>query len=210
MEITISKFIKIENNTIWLNGEKVFSAGPDIDFRTFLKVLYRRYAVKYLKFFKMDNLSKLGFLASEILLEGQGLIKRYPNDKIGVILSNSNSTLDIDQQYYDLIKDSDNYFPSPALFVYTLPNIMIGEICIKNKFRGESATFIMKEYDPNITVDYIKNLFLQNKIKVCIAGFVDYTKDNYDAFLYLAENTELLNGIAHNAENINNLYYQRE
>lgn len=188
----------------------MFSAGPDIDFRTFLKVLYRRYAVKYLKFFKMDNLSKLGFLASEILLEGQGLIKRYPNDKIGVILSNSNSTLDIDQQYYDLIKDSDNYFPSPALFVYTLPNIMIGEICIKNKFRGESATFIMKEYDPNITVDYIKNLFLQNKIKVCIAGFVDYTKDNYDAFLYLAENTELLNGIAHNAENINNLYYQRE
>lgn len=210
MEITISKYIKIENNTIWLNGEKVFSAGPDIDFGTFIKVLYRRYAVKYLKFFKMDNLSKLGFLASEILLEGQGLIKRYPNDKIGVILSNSNSTLDIDQQYYDLIKDSDNYFPSPALFVYTLPNIMIGEICIKNKFRGESATFIMKEYDPNITVDYIKNLFLQDKIKVCIAGFVDYTKDNYDAFLYLAGNTELLNGTAHNAENINNLYYQRE
>lgn len=211
MEAKISKYIRIEKNTVWLNGEKVFSAEPDSNAERFFKRLYRHYRINYMKFFKMDRLSKLSFLAAEILLEGQDLTARCMNDKIGVILSNSNSTLDIDTRYYDQIKDPDNYFPSPALFVYTLPNIMIGEICIKNKFRGENAAFIMKEYNPGLTVDYINNLFLQNKVNICISGFVDYPEDNnYDAFLYLAGNKDLGNGTDHSAENINFLYHHRD
>ena len=211
MDIKISKYIRIGRNTVWLNDEKVFSAEPEIPADSFFKILYRHYGIKYMKFFKMDRLSKLGYLASEILIGRENLTGSCPNEKIGVVLSNSNSTIDIDRQYYDQIKDPDNYFPSPALFVYTLPNIMIGEICIKNKFKGESTAFIMKEYDPGLTVDYINNLFLQNKVNICLAGFVDYAGDNnYDAFLYLADKREPVNRPEHSTEQINYLYYHRD
>ncbi len=42
-----------------------------------------------------------------------------------------------------------------TLFVYTLPNILIGEICIKFKIQGESNFFVSQ------FVDY-KNLFTQS------------------------------------------------
>ena len=42
---------------------------------------------EYPKFYKMDNLSKLGFLAAEILLKGTDHEKKYGGIEIGMVLS---------------------------------------------------------------------------------------------------------------------------
>ena len=43
-----------------------------------LTELYRAYIGDYPKFFKMDTLSKLGFVASELLLQAEGKVRFEP------------------------------------------------------------------------------------------------------------------------------------
>ncbi|MCK4663951.1 MAG: hypothetical protein KAT68_13875 [Bacteroidales bacterium] len=203
----ITAYIKIKDNKVWFNGTLLFEPEEDMTFPAFMKKIYKHNNTKYLKFFKMDKLSKLGFISSEILLKERLLSEYYNSDEIGIILANSNSTIDTDIEFYNTIKDKNDYFPSPSIFVYTLPNIMIGEISIKNKFRGENSFFVSKEYNSDFCVNYINGLFEKEKIKACLCGWIDYTADKYDAFMYVVEsekNTE--NNIIHNINNIKKIY----
>ena len=150
MQNYINNYIRINNNKAWLSGRLIFTQD-NTEFSAFSKSLYRHTKTNYLKFFKMDRLCKLGFISAEILISENNLPENYEAEEIAVVLSNSNSTIDTDTNYYNTIKDKDNYFPSPGLFVYTLPNIVSGEISIKNKFKGENNFFISKEFDPEIS-----------------------------------------------------------
>lgn len=120
-----------------LNGEPVTvqETGDKM-----LVELYRRYAGDYPKFFKMDTLSRLGFIAAEMLLaqpaeEGQPPVQT-------VIMANRSASIKNDTDYQATISDG-KYYPSPALFVYTLPNIVTGEIAIRHHIQGETAFYIL-------------------------------------------------------------------
>ena len=65
----------------------------------------------------------------------------YPNWFL--YITNSNS-LDSDLKHQSGIE---NNAVSPAVFVYTLPNIVIGEISIKYKWKSEGVFFIDEEID---------------------------------------------------------------
>jgi len=185
MGIDIISFIRIKDNRIWINNTEI---EVDTSNTSFLKSIYKYLGLKYPKFYKMDELSKLGFVASELLLstdKAKNSIAEVKGDKTGIIIQNSDSTVDVDSSFYDSIADKDNYHPSPALFVYTLPNISIGEISIYNKFTGENALFISEEYNIDLGVNYINSLLDKNKIDACIGGWFNANNDKYDAFLYL-------------------------
>jgi len=64
----ISSYCVIENNSIAVNGEKQFEIDNG-SFSEFAKAAYKKFEIDYPKFFKMDNLSKLAFLTSEIILK---------------------------------------------------------------------------------------------------------------------------------------------
>jgi 3-oxoacyl-[acyl-carrier-protein] synthase-1 len=99
--------------------------------------LYRAHIADYPKFFKMDPLSRLGFVATELLL------KESPKADYGVLLFNRSSSLADDSAFQATIQNRDNWFPSPALFVYTLPNIVTGEIAIRNHFQTETNFIVL-------------------------------------------------------------------
>ena len=190
----ITKHISIANGEVNVNGEPVFSNKEADSINAFLKSIYREYGIKYPKYFKMDRLSKLGFLASEVLLKDQEISEKYEANEVAVVISNSSSTIDVDTKYYKTLTDKDD-IPSPALFVYTLPNIMIGEICIRNEFRGEIAFLISKEFNAEQIYNYTQSVFTKNKkTKACVTGWVELDSDeNYNANLFLIEaldNTE--------------------
>ena len=185
LKITSSCIIR--HNKIFINDKLDYVKDNYTGFPDFIRSVYRNYKISYPKFFKMDNLSKLGFITSELLLKQDDLLSNYKNDEIGIILSNSGSSIDTDIKYYNTIKDKSNYFPSPSVFVYTLPNIMIGEICIRNKIMGESSFFIFEKFEPDFLSNYVNILFDTSKIKSCILGWVDYENDNYESFLFFAE-----------------------
>jgi len=69
----------------------------------------------------MDNLSKLGFLTAELIFKSRNIPDHIKGREFGVIIANSSSSLDTDIHYQDTISDSTSYYPSPSVFVYTLP-----------------------------------------------------------------------------------------
>ncbi|MDI3320096.1 hypothetical protein [Pinibacter soli] len=168
----------------------------------FLVSAYRQMGLSYPKFFKMDNLSKLGLLVSENLLSGTDLKERYKPDEISVVFANASSSLDADQKYFDTIKD----IASPALFVYTLPNIVIGEICIKNGFKGENAFFVFDKFEAKFLHQYVQTLMQQNTNKACIFGWLELMGDSYEAALFLLEKDVADKTNPFTLENINKLY----
>ena len=115
-----------------------------------LTAIYKRYIGDYPKFYKMDTLSQLGFVASELLLQAESGDDRpspQDTDHRAVILFNRSSSWATDLKYAKTIGDRDNFFPSPSLFVYTLPNIVAGEIAIRHHYYGETSFFILPERD---------------------------------------------------------------
>lgn len=111
--------------------------------------LYRTHVGDYPKFFKMDSLARLGFVASEILL------KDSPKTDYGVLLFNRSSSLADDIAFQATIQNRSNWFPSPALFVYTLPNIVTGEIAIRNHFQTETNFMVLDAPHTDIMAEQI-------------------------------------------------------
>lgn len=186
-EYQVTGYCTIRENSININGKLELDEENFLTFTPFIKGLYKRKQISYPKFYKMDNLSKLGFLTAELLLQENNVLSLYKPEKIGLVIGNSSSSLDTDLVHQASISDKANYFPSPSVFVYTLPNILIGEICIKHKIHGENAFFISKEFDINQMHRYVSLLLEEGKIDVCICGWIELLNDTYDAILLLVE-----------------------
>lgn len=201
-ELFINKYCHIKNNKVFVNGELMFTVEGAESLKAFAKSLYRHLKPSYNKFFKMDEISKLGFLAAEVLLKDIDL-SAYAEEEISIILSNSHSTLVTDKNHQLTIDDPENFFPSPSVFVYTLPNIMIGEISIRHKFRGENAFFIVENFSAKLISNHINNLFLTDKSNVFVSGWVNQSVNDFEAFLFLVSKA---GETPHNEVEINRLH----
>ena len=196
----IQSYITIQNNEIVLNGTSVFKIEPT-DFADFSKQAYRNFDMQYPKFFKMDALSKLAFLGSELLLSPIILTEKENN--IALVLANKSSSLDTDVKYQESISDKENYFPSPAVFVYTLPNICLGEISIRHQLKSENSFFIFEAFNPEFMSNYSNILLNSNKAETVLCGWVEFFNDNYKAFLCTISKEE---NEKYKNETINTLY----
>ena len=65
--LNIVAYCSIKNNTIKLNNITKIAKDQKLSFLEFTKQVYKEQGINYPKFFKMDNLCKLAFLAAEIL-----------------------------------------------------------------------------------------------------------------------------------------------
>ncbi len=181
----ISASTLICHNIVYKNEQRIFE-NREAGLPEFLEQLYQHCRINYPKFYKMDHLSKLGFLASEILLDGSFAGETYRPDEVGVVLMNANASLDTDIRYYKTVAE----MASPALFVYTLPNIVIGEICIRNRFKGENAFFISERFDAEFLEQYVNNLINNNILQACICGWLELLEEEYKAAVFLVEKKE--------------------
>ena len=198
---SISSYCHIRNNIIALNGKTIYQ-GQHPDFKSLAKSAYRFFETDYPKFFKMDNLSKLGFLAADVLLKNEGVLPENEED-IAIVLSNRASSLDTDRKHWESIRNPNDYYPSPAIFVYTLPNICIGEISIRHKLYSENSFFIFDEFNPSHLFWYANGLLDTEKAKKVLCGWVDVDGPGYEAFLYLVDKE---GSIAHSIEEITRLF----
>ncbi|WP_419788740.1 beta-ketoacyl synthase N-terminal-like domain-containing protein [Mucilaginibacter sp. X4EP1] len=154
----------------------------------------------------MDNLSKLGWLASEVLLKDSFAKDRYKPEDVGLIFSNANASLDTDLKYLVSVED----IASPSLFVYTLPNIVTGEICIRNNFKGEDAFFICEHFNAEFIENYVSNLFDNNLMQACICGWIELTGEDYKAALFLIEKNENDKSVSFTKEQLNMIFDNKE
>jgi hypothetical protein len=186
MDRIITSYCHLRDNRVTVNGRIIYYQENIIKFADFVKSVFRQEQIVYPKFYKMDAVSKLGFLTAELVLKEKS-IEGYRPEAVGVVLSNSSSSLDTDIAHNETIKDRSSYFPSPSVFVYTLPNIVIGEVCIKNNIKGENAFLISETFNGKLLFDYVEELFNSERVEACLCGWVEVMGDNCNAMMALVE-----------------------
>ena len=153
--------------------------------------LYKQYIGDYPKFYKMDGLCRLSFVASELLLqtsrkastENPSLPNPGPK-ATDILIFNRNSSIAADLEHIATLSDPDNYYPSPSVFLYTLPNILTGEIAIRNGFTGETSLCIAQ--DRSICSDVLEATMASTHSSRILAGWIDYQNDStFEADLIL-------------------------
>ena len=148
---------------------------------------YRAQQINYPRFFKMDVLSKLGFIASETLLKDKE--NRFePCEDTAVICFNRSSSLETDTQYQGTISDNENYFPSPSFFVCTLPNIVTGEIAIRNRFFGETSFYISENFEAGQMIEIVENAFFDKSTRQVLLAWIESFEGKHEVLMVLVSN----------------------
>lgn len=178
--------VVIATDSIMVDGQQIQTEGTGMDM---LVTAYRTHIGGYPKFYKMDALSRLGFVASELLLKAEGCERFVETETRAVVMVNRTSSLAADERYHETIADRDNFFPSPAQFVYTLPNIVTGEIAIRNKYYGETMFYVVDHEDESQMSEIARSV--AGSCESAIFGWLDCHDDNqFNAKLSLIDYTE--------------------
>ena len=174
---------------VWLDG-KVFAIDKEGKQSSLLTALYKQIMGNYPKYYKMDGLCRLGFIASELLLKAErdeGSFTEDINKTRAIVFFNRSSSIASDKKYLASIAEKDNYFPSPSVFVYTLPNIVTGEIAIRNGYHGETSFYILPHKNELLMQDIIETTFMDEQTTSVLTGWLDYEdSEHFEADLYIA------------------------
>ena len=167
--------VRITPDSVTIDGKPLTCEGHG---KELLTALYKQYVGDYPKFYKMDMLCRLGFIASDLLEKSDA--------DTAVVLFNHSSSIHADRAYLETISEGEDYFPSPSLFVYTLPNIVAGEIAIRHHYHGETSFYILPEHDELLMRQIQAATFADPAIDNMITGWLDYEDDDHFlADLYL-------------------------
>lgn len=181
-EFTTTHTIRIMPEEVILDQQKLWEGKKELgeqegkEHHSLLTSLYKQMIGNYPKFYKMDGLSRLGFVASEILLNAE---KGETDKERAIIFFNHSSSIASDRNYKESINDKDNYFPSPSIFVYTLPNIVTGEIAIRNHFHGETSFFILPDKDKKMMEEILQASCRDVQSKSFLTGWIDYEDERH-------------------------------
>jgi len=161
---------------------KLSNESCGTDFKTYIKSEFASVSEPYMKFSKMDDYCKLGTTAVELLLNKVGGLSKYNPYEIALVVNTDTGCIESDLAHLDNIT-AEEYNSSPAIFVYTLPNVVAGEICIKNKFKGEGVTLVGKAENPKKIVE---EFCIDANTKIAIYLYVDKCGNKFtsEAILY--------------------------
>jgi len=177
----ITVFCTIRGRSIRVNGKEFLGADPSTPLGDFLKLAYRKLAIDYPKFHKMDGLCKAIFIATELIARESGRYKHHT----ALIFANRSSSYISDARHAHDIFRADNPVASPATFVYTLPNIAMGEISIRHQLQSENVFFIFDRYLPEFLVPYANaTLDNQQADASALCGWTEITEGQCDLLLY--------------------------
>jgi hypothetical protein len=169
--------VKIYNNEMFLNEEKIFSSEGNTS--EFIAAAYKYFQINYPKFYKMDLMSKLGIVATEIIERNFPSKEENPFLR-SILLQNKQASLYADKKYAETL----DTIPSPALFVYTLPNIVMGEIAIKYGYKGENTFFVAEKFNPSQLEEYGNILLSSNITTELLMGFIDFSDTEQELVIW--------------------------
>lgn len=182
----IVAYSKLNNKNLVVD-DKIVATCTSEKLSDWFTEVYHALGLNYMKFFKMDRLSKAGFLAAESLLQNRITDRETVKTDWAIAIANSSASLDDDTHYQTTIQNADNYYPSPAVFVYTLANIVAGEIAIRNKIGGETSFYINENCDAKQIKIIAENALADSEIKTVLTGWVEHFGETTNVILMLVE-----------------------
>ena len=164
--------VRLTSDSVTLDGQVVPTQNKG---RDMLTELYKKYVGDYPRYYKMDILSKVAFVCSEMLLEAEGNRDGHGEDR-AVILFSHTASIASDNAFLRTI--TDGYYPSPSVFVYTLPNIAAGEIAIRNGYHGETAFYILPQKADDMINMIVEASFGDRGTQSAICGWINCDDEN--------------------------------
>lgn len=174
-DMQLLNWAHIENGRISLDGKSVL-----ID-ENVLEAAYSEWGLEHPKFHKMDGMAKAATIVVECLLRKHKTL----DPDVALVFSTTTSSLDSDMQHEAALRKK---LASPAVFVYTLPNIMLGELAIKHKWQGEQICLITPKPDARVLHQQADVLLATGKSRQVIIGHVDVGMGQTSAYAAILSN----------------------
>lgn len=171
-----SATVEINAGEVLVNDSTVFS-DKSADFGTFIREAFKSRGENNMKFYKMDDLCKLGYVAAAWLLDGL----EFGEEECGMVLSGKYGCLDTDMKHQQIIDKEGDAASSPAVFVYTLPNVVAGEISIRHHIKGENTWFWSDDRTMSDLKHYASLMAGASDLRYCIIGHLDFLNGEYFA-----------------------------
>lgn len=149
--------------------------------------ILKKYLSDSSRFFKMDLFSRLAFVGTGLIAK-DSLDGCDPED-VALFLFTQNGSILADRKHLSTFSNPEEYYPSPAVFINTLPNVVLGEISVKNTIKGETTLVMLPERDNDVIERIVGVTLSATHPSVMIYGWVDCTaEDVYQADLIMLKN----------------------
>ena len=175
--LKILSYCRITDTAILSDGRRILSFDHE-DEDSWMLQAYKKLDIQYPKFHKMDSLCKGGFIAAELVL---GKSDGSPKEDMAILTFNRSSSIENDTAFKATIEE--DYFPAPSVFVYTLPNIVNGEIAIRHSIFGETSCQIMENFSADKILESIE-MTCQNGTKSVLCGWVEQAEGHTDVLMF--------------------------
>jgi hypothetical protein len=191
----ITSYCRLNNQLLDIDGNIQRFESNKID--VIFNELYRGSSIDYPRFFKMDDLSKLGMLGIELLSQKIDGFDSYADDEIAMVFMNVDSSLETDVKHQKMLDEKRN--TSPAVFVYTLPNIVMGEIAIRKEWFGENLFILAPDFNLENWLKEVQLMFTTKKAKAVVGGWINVFQGQFDLRLFFVENETKAKGFDSNS-----------
>lgn len=209
--LKILSYSRITDDFVSLNGDlflqRSASDEPNDVAKHWFSEIYRKIGMDFPKFFKMDRLCKAGTLAAELVMRSLNLVNDAVKENWAVLCFSAAGSLDDDRTYQQTIQTKENFYPSPAVFVYTLANIVSGEIAIRHHLRGESSCFVLEKFSAPVLSRAIEDAL--DTAEFVLGGWIEFDKGHCDVLLCAVGAGNQAELTDFSAENLNSIYQKK-
>ena len=175
----VARRLRITPDGLWMDDQAVPLENRG---SALVTEIFKKYLADGSRFFKMDLYSRLAYVGTSILAK-DALEASAPEDRALVIFTQNGSVL-ADRKHLSTFANPDEFFPSPAVFINTLPNVVLGEIAVKNSIKGETTLVLLPARDEMTMQRIINATVSAARPSALICGWMDCdAEDSYIADL---------------------------
>ena len=171
-----ARSLRITPDGLWMDGQAVpmENHGPSL-----VTEIYKKYLADGSRFFKMDLYSRLAYAATGLL--AKDALEGCDPEDLALFIFTQNGSVLADRKHLSTFSDPKEFFPSPAIFINTLPNVVLGEIAVRNNIKGETTLVLLPERDETAMHRVIDATVSATRPSVMLYGWVDC--DAEDSFI---------------------------
>ena len=165
-----------------LDGERISAEGNG---QAMLTALYKEHLGDNIRYFKMDPFSRLVYLSAGLLLKD---IDERP-ESLGILLFNRTGSILADRKHLGTFMGDEGFYPSPAVSINTLPNVVVGEVATRYRVKGETTFLILPERNEALMEKIISATLAVSGPVTMVTGWVDCPEaDSFVADLKVIKN----------------------
>ena len=174
--------IKLNPERLEIDGRtEMLAADSD---KTFVTEIYKARLSDNARFYKMDLFSRMVYVATGLLVKDR--IADVLPESVSMILFNRSSSIVADRHHISTYCKKEEFYPSPSVFINTLPNVVMGEIAAKYMIKGETTFIILPDRNCEQIDRIVSSSIAASDETMMVTGWVDCTDDGkYEADLKL-------------------------